>query len=97
MVQRAQVILHAAAGKGLKEIGAKVGLSWQTCLKWRKRFLGKGIQGIADLPRSEKPLEIGPEKRVEVMALACTTSDDGSSQWSSRKLADAWQYWTKRL
>jgi transposase len=89
LVQRAQVILHAAAGKSLKEIGAKVGLSWQACLKWRKRFLGKGIEGIGDLPRSGKPLEISPEKRVEVMALACTTPDDGSSQWSTRKLADA--------
>ncbi len=89
LARRAQVILYAAEGMSLKEIGGKVGLSWQACLKWRKRFLAKGIVGLRDLRRSGKPPVITPEERVEVMALACTTPDDGSSQWSTQKLADA--------
>jgi len=32
---------------------------------------------------------IMPEERVHVMALACTTPDDASNQWSVRRLADA--------
>ncbi|MGC8491985.1 MAG: helix-turn-helix domain-containing protein [Syntrophobacteraceae bacterium] len=39
----------------LKEIARKVGLSWQACLKWRKRFLTKSIEGLRDMPRSGKP------------------------------------------
>ena len=89
LATRAKIILCAAEGKGVKEISAEVGLTWQSCLKWRKRFMEQGLDGLKDRPRSGKPPEISPDERIEVMALACTTPDDGSNQWSTRKLADA--------
>ena len=89
MVKRAQVILSASEGITLKEISARSGLSWQNCLKWRKRFIGKRLDGLNDVARRGKPAEITPGERVEVMALACTDPDDGSTKWSVRKLADA--------
>ena len=88
-VNRARVILCAARGITLKEIATEVGLDWQTCMKWRKRFLNKGLEGLQDRPRRGRPAEITPEEKVQVMALACTDPDDGSSHWSARKLADA--------
>lgn len=89
MVKRAQVILSASGGVPLKEISARSGLSWQNCLKWRKRFLEKRLDGLNDVARSGKPAAITLEKRVEVMARACKNPDDGSTKWSVRKLADA--------
>lgn len=86
---RAQVILYASEGLSLKAIEEKTGLNWQSCLKWRKRFIAKGLDGLKDGARSGHPLEISPEERVHIMALACTGPDDGSSRWSIRKLADA--------
>ena len=38
LAKRAQVVLRAADGVSLKDIAAKVGLGFQSCLKWRKRF-----------------------------------------------------------
>lgn len=89
LAKRAQVVLLASEGKGVKEIGSIVGLSWQRCMEWRKRFVADRLDGLKDQPRSGKPCEITPKERVEVMALACTDPDGGCSKWSMRRLADA--------
>ena len=89
VVNRARIILYATRGLTLKQIAAEVGLDWQTCMKWRKRFLNKRLDGLKDQPGRGRPAEITPGERVQVMALACTDPDDGSSHWSTRKLADA--------
>jgi len=86
---RARVVLLAADGLGLKEIEGKSGLNWQSCLKWRKRFLARGLEGLKDQVGRGRPQSITPEERVGVVALACTTPVDGSSRWSVRKLAEA--------
>lgn len=86
---RARVVLLAAEGLGLKEIEWKSGLNWQSCLKWRKRFLARGLEGLKDQVGRGRPQSITPEERVGVVALACTTPVDGSSRWSVRKLAEA--------
>ncbi|MGO9021890.1 MAG: hypothetical protein ACLQVJ_26425 [Syntrophobacteraceae bacterium] len=44
---------------------------------------------MKDIPRKCRPAVITPDERVGVMALACTTPDDGSNQWTMTKLADA--------
>jgi len=87
--KRAQVILGAAEGLSLNDIESKSGLSLQSCLKWRKRFLQQGIKGLRDIPRKGRPQIITPEERVQVMALACTKPDDSSNQWTTTKLSDA--------
>lgn len=89
MALRARVILLAAKGLGLMEIAGEVGLSFRICLKWRKRFLANGLEGLTDKPGRGRPLSISPEERVSVVALACTTPPDGSTRWSVRKLAEA--------
>jgi transposase len=73
----------------LMEIAAKTGLNWQSCLKWRKRFLSLGVDGLSDRVGRGRPQSISPEDRAGVVALACTTPVDGSSRWSVRKLAEA--------
>ena len=89
MALRARVILLASNGRSLKEIEAETGLNWQSCLKWRKRFLASGLEGLQDKAGRGRPLTILPEERVAVVALACTSPVDGSSRWSVRKLAEA--------
>ncbi len=89
LVNRARIILYATQGLTLKQIASEVGLDWQICMKWRKRFLSQRLEGLKDQPRRGRPAVFTPEERVQVMALACTEPDDGSSRWSARKLADA--------
>jgi transposase len=89
LAKRALVILYAAAGMSLKAIGSEISLGWQSCLKWRKRFVQRGLDGLQDKSRKGRPQVITPEERAHVMALACTSPDDSSNQWSVRKFADA--------
>jgi hypothetical protein len=45
-VERARVVLMAAAGKQDLEIAAKIGISNQKAARWRKRFLQFGLAGL---------------------------------------------------
>jgi len=92
MALRANVVLLAAEGLGLKELAERTGLNWQSCLKWRKRFLESGLEGLRDKAGRGRPQAISPEERVKVVALACAKPVDGSSRWSVRKLAEATGY-----
>ncbi|MGO9021889.1 MAG: helix-turn-helix domain-containing protein [Syntrophobacteraceae bacterium] len=44
LAKRAQVILCAASDIDIKEMETKTGLSWQSCLKWRKRFRNMALR-----------------------------------------------------
>ena len=51
-VERARVVLLAAAGKQDLEIAAEVGISNQKAARWRKRFVKLGLAGLEkDAPR----------------------------------------------
>jgi putative transposase len=87
MAQRAKVILLSAQRLPLPEISQKSGLSVQNCTRWRQRFVKQRLAGLRDLPRSGRPAQIPPEKRLEVQRLACEKREDGSNAWSVRELA----------
>ena len=89
---RAKVILLSAQGVGVKGIQERIGLHWQSCLKWRKRFRDSGVDGLYDKAGRGRPQEIAPEERTGIIALACTAPVDGSTRWSVRKLAGATGY-----
>jgi hypothetical protein len=51
-VERARVVLLAAAGKQDLEIAAEIGISNQKAARWRGRFLKLGLAGLEkDAPR----------------------------------------------
>jgi len=87
LAERAQVILLSAAGEKVATISAKTGLSPQASSKWRRRYVEAGLDGLIDLPRSGRPPQITPEARLAVVALATSKPTDGSSRWSTRRLA----------
>jgi hypothetical protein len=39
--------------------------------KWRGLFVGRGLAGLTDLPRSGRPWRISELTRAAVVALAC--------------------------
>lgn len=87
LVERARVILLTADGVTVPEIVERVGLSQKGVSKWRGRFADLGMDGLRDAPRPGGPRTYDASARVAVTALACTTPEDGSNQWSTRKLA----------
>ncbi len=85
--RRAHVILLSAEGLTLEQIGERSGLNRTNCLKWRKRFVEEGLDGLKDKPRKGRPQTISPWERAQVMRLACERPANGSNAWSMRELA----------
>jgi len=88
MVQRARVVLLAAEGLANRRIAALVGLSEQKVAQWRNRFAERGVEGLADLPRSGRPLVYDHDKRLEVFKTACSPPPEGETHWTVRLLAE---------
>ena len=54
-VQRAHLVLAAAAGKTNQSISKEIGLSWRSVGMWRHRFIRERLAGLEDRPRPGKP------------------------------------------
>ncbi len=70
------------------EIAAQLGTSRQTVGLWRRRFLTKGLAGIAkDAPRGGRPPR--QRRRVEALIVETTTQTKPphATQWTTRRLA----------
>jgi transposase len=68
---RAQIVLAAARGRASARIAADLHVTVDTVRKWRGRFAARGLDGLADLPRSGRPRRISALERAAVVALAC--------------------------
>src|ERR1700692_40395 len=67
-VERARVVLLAAAGKQDLEIADEIGISNQKAARWRKRFLKLGLAGLEkDAPRAGRTPIITSSKVQEVI------------------------------
>jgi putative transposase len=94
MVERAQVVLHAAEGHSAAKIGRLLGCSTNTAQKWRARYEQDGLAGLCDLPRSGKPLIYSQADRARLIAKACTRppeTPEGAQQerWTYEQLGQA--------
>ena len=70
-----------------KDVAAKVGVNPATVLKWRKRFIERGLDGLVDEPRPGAPRKITD---AEVEAVVVRTLEDkptDATHWSTRDLA----------
>jgi transposase len=68
---RAQIVLAAARGRDNVRIAADLRVTVDTVRKWRGRFAVRGLDGLADLPRSGRPRRISELTRAAIVALAC--------------------------
>ena len=68
---RAQVVLAAARGRDNARIAVDLRVTVDTVRKWRGRFAGRGLAGLADLPRPGRPRRVSELTRAAVVALAC--------------------------
>jgi transposase len=87
---RAQIVLDAAAGYPNAVIAARRHVHVDTVRKWRGRFAGEGLAGLADRPRSGRPTRFTPVQQAEVKALACqlpAETDVPLARWSCPELA----------
>lgn len=89
-VERARVVLLAAAGKQDLEIASEVGVSNQKAARWRKRFLKAGLAGLEkDAPRPGRTPTITPIKVQEVIRKTTQEKPANATHWSTRTMAEA--------
>jgi len=96
LAMRARVILHAAAGVGVRESGRELGVWPKTVRYWRKRWRraaeGQSVPArLSDAPRSGAPATYTPEQICAVIAMTCekpSESERPISHWSQREIAD---------
>jgi transposase len=90
LVERARVVLLAAAGKQDLEIAAEVGISNQKAARWRKRFLKMGLAGLEkDAPRPGRTPTITSTKVHEVVRRTTQEKPVNATHWSTRTMAEA--------
>ncbi|HKR50169.1 MAG TPA: helix-turn-helix domain-containing protein [Pseudonocardiaceae bacterium] len=88
VAHRARIVLMSAEGLTNTEIARRTGSSRPTVISWRNRYATGGINALADLPRSGRPVVVD-----ELEVVATTLADGGrppahlgADHWSSRLL-----------
>ena len=88
LVQRAQIVVLAAARNSDQEIAQTVGVVRQTVSLWRNRFVEHGIAGLEkDAARSGRPRTITPARVDEIVRLTTQSTPVAGTHWSTRTLA----------
>ena len=87
IARRARIVLFAADGMSNVAIADKLDVNQATVVKWRKRFIERGLDGLLDEPRPGAPRSISD---ADVEAIIVRTLEDqpvDSTHWSTRDLA----------
>jgi len=95
LAERARIILLAAAGRGIGDSAAALGVWRKTVCHWRRRWeaaaTSAGVAArLSDAPRCGAPAIFAPEQICQIMALACEDPerlDVPISHWSQSELA----------
>ena len=89
-VERARIVLLAAAGKQDKEIAAELGITAHKVARWRNRFLDLGLAGLEkDAPRTGRPPSISAAKVRRVIHKTTQEKPANATHWSTRTMAAA--------
>jgi transposase len=85
--RRAQVILMLAAGESFTAIAAAVGCYPAYIARWKDRFEAERLVGLRARYRGQAPTVRTPALEARVLAKTRQTPPDGSTHWTTRKLA----------
>lgn len=88
LVQRAQIVLACADGEPGNEIAERLRVNKNTVVKWRKRYLEQGIEGLHDELRPGRPRQHDDERVAEVINTALQSQPAHATHWTVRAMAD---------
>src|SRR6266704_712681 len=87
---RCRIVLGCAEDGGLRanqDVAAQLGIWPQTVTKWRKRFLDRRLEGLADEPRPGAPRRITDERVEEVIVKTLEATPANATHWSRSSMA----------
>ena len=86
-VRRADIILRLAEGQGQRAVARDLRCSVNTVRLWRERFLIDGLGGLYGRHQGRQVQETTAELEASILDYTRQTPTDGSTHWSTRKLA----------
>ena len=90
VVERARIVLRAAAGEQDKAIAQDLGMTPKKVSRWRRRYLTLGLAGLEkDAPRSGRKPEIGARLIQRVVEMTTRHKPPHATHWSTRTMAAA--------
>jgi transposase len=87
VAQRSRIVLLAADGLSNNAVAERVGVNQATVVKWRKRFIERGVDGLVDEPRPGAPRKISDADVEEVVVRTLEDKPTDATHWSTRDLA----------
>ena len=87
LAQRCRIVLGCAEGKTNQQVAADLGIWPQTVGKWRRRFLGRRLEGLVDEPRPGAPRKITDEQVEQVVVATLERIPAGATHWSRGSMA----------
>src|SRR6478735_10970633 len=85
--RRADVILRSARGQSVREIAGALECSTSYVQRWTNRFRQTGLSGLVAQHHGRKARANAAALEAKVLEWTRRGPDDGSTQWSSRRLA----------
>ena len=90
VVERARIVLRAAAGEQDKGIAQALGVTPKKVSRWRKRFLALGFPGLEkDAPRAGRKPKISTRLIQRVVEMTTRHKPPHATHWSTRSMATA--------
>src|ERR1043166_5334061 len=86
-VRRARLILMLAKGDSCRTVMQRLGCNEHYVLRWKRRFLADRIAGLYSRHRGRSVQTCTPALQAKIFNATCKAPPDGSTHWSTRKLA----------
>lgn len=84
--KRANVILELSSGSSIREAATTIGCSTSYIQRWRDRFLESRISGLVARHKGRSAAKDTPKLEARILEWTRRGPDDGTTQWSSRRL-----------
>jgi transposase len=87
--QRARLILLLADGVPYRSVAERLGCSQTTVSLWRRRFLEERLEGLYGRHQGSRANPEAQRLEARILAMTQKRPPDGSTHWTTRKLARA--------
>ena len=85
--KRAGVILELAGGRGLRETATYLACSTSYVQRWAGRFRAERMNGLVARHQGRRAAKDAPKLEARILEWTRRRPDDGTTQWSCRRLA----------